>query len=103
VVLEKLGEVRVKVGVINSDTPQSSAVESLKDLSKGQKLSSPLSLLENQERLIVKIGAARSLHQVFILLRNKGTEEEVGFITQRDGDGSNYKVDLVSLVLHLKL
>jgi len=92
-VIEKLGVVTVKVGILNSDT----RVADWKELSKFQKLSVPL-VLDVNDKLSVRVSTTRKLHQVFILLRNKATEDEDGFIAQPESEGSTeYKVDVVSM------
>jgi len=89
--VEKLGAVAAKVGVTDSET----RTTDWKDLSKGQKLSTPLGPADSNDKLTVKISTGQKLHQVFILLRNKITDEEFGFIAQADTEaGSGYKVDV---------
>jgi len=90
----KLGAVSARVGVQDVDQ-QSRTVWT--DLNKGQQLSSKVEL-EPAQKLIVKVGASDSLHQVFVVLRNKETKKEVAFIAQPETAGkTDYKLELVRI------
>jgi len=92
-VVGKLGTVTTRVGVADAD--QQSKTQ-WNDLNRNQKLPSRLEL-EASQRLVVKIAASDSLHQVFVLLRNKETKKEVAFIAQPETEGkTDYKLELVS-------
>lgn len=89
----KLGAVTTRVGVADSD--QQSKTQ-WNDLNKGQKLSKRLEL-EPAQKLVVKIGASDTLHQVFVLFRNKESKKEVALIATPETEGkTDYKLELVS-------
>jgi len=91
-VIGKLGTVTARIGVADSD--QQSRTQ-WHDLNKSQKLGSRLEL-EPSQKLVVKVAASDSLHQVFILLRCKETKKEVAFIAQSEADKkTDYKLELV--------
>jgi len=93
----KLGPVTVRVGVADADQQAKTQWNDL--TSRNQKLSSRLEL-EVSQRLVVKIAASDSLHQVFVLLRNKESKREVAFIAQPEIAGkTDYKLELVCCVV----
>ena len=72
-------------------------------MNKGEKLPTKLEL-EPAHKLIIKVGASDSLHQVFVLLRNKETKQEVAFIAQPETSGkTDYKLELVSAAFKILL
>jgi oligosaccharyltransferase complex subunit delta (ribophorin II) len=87
----KLGAVSARVGVQELD--QQDHV-TWTDLNKGQKLPAKLEL-EPAQKLVVKVAASDSLHQVFVLLRHKESQREVAFIAQPETSGkTDYKLEL---------
>jgi len=83
--------VKARVGVADAD--QESKVKWI-DLNKGEKLPKVLSV-DSSQKFMVKFAASDSLHQVFVLLRNKETQKEVAFIAQPETEGNtDYKLDL---------
>ncbi|CAG7819813.1 unnamed protein product [Allacma fusca] len=87
----KLGAVSCRVGVQELD--QQDHV-TWTDLNKGQRLPTKLDL-EPAQKLVVRVTASDSLHQVFVLLRHKETKREVAFIAQPETSGkTDYKLEL---------
>lgn len=96
-VVGKLGTVTARVGV--ADIDQQSQTK-WNDLNLKQKLSTKLDL-EASQKLVVKVAASQSLHQVFVVLRSKETKKEVAFIAQPESDGkTDYKLELVRFTIH---
>lgn len=99
-VIGKLGAVTTRVGVADSDQQ---AKTQWNDLNKGQKLSKRLEL-EPVQKLIVKIGASDTLHQVFVIFRNKESKKEVALIAQPETEGkTDYKLELVIYIQNISL
>lgn len=99
-VIGKLGAVTTRVGVADSDQQ---AKTQWNDLNKGQKLSKRLEL-EPVQKLIVKIGASDTLHQVFVIFRNKESKKEVALIAQPETEGkTDYKLELVIYIQNILL